>query len=176
MVDIWILGLFDKTQRGASVISLWRGIKTVQVCNVNVQWHSSWRLCNPLVIPSTCRTVHCTDSLNIFCVVFFTFWSCSEMALHTARRKEQDYSKVERETSVWCIITMSIIRPFGPAQSTSLWSEDQTYLTSDDGQSALWIMMYDYRGAGEQTPRTFGSFTCERSICCKSTLSSLCYT
>lgn len=46
----------------------------------------------------------------------------------------------------------------------SLWSEDQAYLTSDDGGSALWKMMPDYSEAGEQTSHTFGSFTCERSL------------
>lgn len=143
-----------------------------------LQWSSSWSLYNPWVSPSRPRwhvRLYLYGLLGILCHhIFIVQGHGNPASAHCTAERPRLLWSGERETLVWCVITANIIRPFG--RSTSLWCEDEAYLWSDDGQSALWIMMYDCWEAGEQTSHTSGSFTCERSGCCKSTLSLLCFT
>lgn len=109
VVDFRAVG---QKSRGDAVILLQRGIKTVKENKVTVEQHWSWSLCNPLVVPS--RPEWRETVWNILSVR-----ETGTLPLYSALWKEQDYSEVERDTSVWCIIRLNIIRLFGRAQSIS---------------------------------------------------------
>lgn len=162
VVDFRAVG---QKSRGDAVILLQRGIKTVKENKVTVEQHWSWSLCNPLVVPS--RPEWHVKLYGTFCL-----WERRELCLCTVLCGKSKITLKWRETHQCDVLSDWTLSDCWT--SAEHIPSEQAYLTSDDGQSALWIKMYDYREAGEQTSHTFGSFTRERSIRCEWTLSSLC--
>lgn len=154
---IWILVLPDQMQRGPSVI-----LHQIIHRDVCITFESG---------PGD--MFHCIlyELLDIFCIIFLIVQGRGLCHSCTVKRPRLLWSE-ERDRDISMMYYHS--QHYQTIWTASLWSEDEAYLWSDDGQSTLWIMMYDCGEAGEQTSHTFGSFTCERSLCCRSTLSPLC--
>lgn len=109
------------------------------VCNNNNRirsWFSSISSCSLCWSFQTQMTLSPDNWGHILCrVVRHTGTLLAHTAHSTVKWRRPN------STSVWCIITLNIIRSFGPAQNMFLSSEDEPYQTPDDGQSALWMTM-----------------------------------